>query len=92
LRLSEAQTWKVDIWAMKSAECAVLLARESHMAGKLTVASRPIILNIKKACWKHSEYRRGFSSADIYHAVLEEHVTTLAEFRDYLKARKGIVV
>jgi hypothetical protein len=92
LSLSEAQSWKVDVWAIQSAECAALLARERHMAGKLSAANRPIILKIKKACWKHSEYRRGFSSADIYHAVLEEHVATFAQFREYIKARKGIIV
>jgi hypothetical protein len=54
---------------------------------RLTPAIRASILTIKAACWQHPEYRRAFSSADIYEAVLEHHVAGLAEFGRYLRER-----
>ena len=68
-----------------------LSARECQHE-KLTPANRQTILAIKSECWNHPEYRRGFSSTDIYAAVLDDHVSELGQFREYLKSKKGISV
>jgi hypothetical protein len=90
--LPDDPRWEIDIWCVESEECSRLLSRERCVAGKLTAANRQIILSIKSECWNHSEYRRGFSSDDFYTSVLDEHVSTFTQFREYLLARKGISV
>ena len=46
----------------------------------------------KRVCWNHPEYRHGFTSQDIYDAVLEDRASDLAQFRDYLESEKGISI
>jgi len=90
--LSDCQSWKVDIWCVESEECRRLLAHASSVLEKLTSDNRQVILTIKSECWNHPEYRRGFSSNDIYAAVLENNISTFGQFREYLKAKTGISV
>ena len=90
--LSENQSWKVDIWCIEGEECRRMLSHASSLLEKLTPANRQTILAIKSECWNHPEYRRGFSSTDIYAAVLDDHVSGLGQFREYLKSKKGISV
>jgi hypothetical protein len=90
--LSDRQSWKVDIWCVEREECHRLLSHVGSLLEKLTPDNRQVILAIKSECWNHPEYRRGFSSNDIYTAVLDDHVSTLEQFREYLKAKKGISV
>jgi hypothetical protein len=72
--------WKIDIWATSSANFEPTRRFCDAIAKRLTPETRESILQIKAACWQHPEYRRGFSSADIYEAVFEHGVRTVDQF------------
>ena len=57
-------------------------------AARLTPEMRDAILRIKSQCWQHPEYRRTFTSQDIYRAVLDAGVADLAGFRNYLSGSR----
>ena len=79
--------WKIDVWAEEAAGFAATRAYGERIAAKLSEANRAAILRIKSAVWPDPEYRRGFSSSDIYTAVLDRGVTDVEGFRAFLKAR-----
>jgi hypothetical protein len=76
-----AGAWKIDIWAVGSEECKKLLGYCNAILGQLTEEKRRYILEIKSKCWQDPEYRRSYSSADIYRAVLEKGITTYEGFK-----------
>ena len=82
--------WKIDIWAVSATECQKLIQYCTNIQQKLTPETRSRILNIKSQCWQDPEYRRSYSSADIYDAVLEKNVTNIEDFKNYLKTFKKI--
>lgn len=81
--------WKIDIWAVDQKECRRLLKFCDDIAAKLTPLSKQIILTIKSVCWQDPEYRRSYTSTDIYEAVLDKGITTLEEFRTNLQIKAG---
>ena len=82
--------WKIDVWSTDSAGFEAVREFMEAIAGRLTEANRKTILAIKEAVWRHPEYRRGFTSVDVYGAVLERDVEDVAGFWDDLQRRKGI--
>ena len=80
-----AGAWKIDIWAVSTSECQKLMQYCSKLKQKLNGEAVQRILEIKCECWRDAEYRRSYSSSDIYEAVLDNNVTTMEEFREYLK-------
>jgi hypothetical protein len=83
--------WKIDIWAEAEAGFAATRAYGERIAARLSEANRAAILRIKSALCSHPEYRRGFSSTDIYTAVLDHGVTDVEGFWAVLKARAANV-
>lgn len=81
--------WKIDIWASEREAFEPPRTFCERIQNRLTDASRQTILRIKSACWQHPEYRRSFSSADIYEAVLDHGVEEVDQFRGYLNRRRG---
>ena len=81
--------WKIDIWAVDEKECRKLLKYCDDIAVKLTPLSKQTILTIKSHCWQDPEYRRSYTSKDIYAAVLDHGITNLEEFNIYLQTRLG---
>jgi hypothetical protein len=79
--------WKIDIWAEDVAGFAATRAYGDRIAAKLTDATRAAILRIKSEVWSHPEYRRGFTSSDIYSAVLDHGITDAEGFWAFLRAR-----
>ena len=79
--------WKIDIWAVTTDECESLLEYSKQIKRKLTPINSLQILDIKSQCWKNPAYRRSFTSADIYHAVLDKGITDMNGFQEYLKSR-----
>ena len=77
--------WKIDVWAINKTECNKLISYCKAIEEQLTPEAVLKILAIKSQCWKDPEYRRSYSSMDIYKAVLENGVSTISEFRNYLK-------
>jgi len=80
-----AGAWKIDVWAVNSRECQSLLQFCSGIKEKLTPAAVQHILDIKSRCWQHPEYRRSYTSTDIYTAVLEKGITDFTGFMDYVR-------
>ena len=83
-----AGAWKIDIWAVEKNECERLLKYCTDLCAKLTPAISFEILDIKSQCWKDPEYRRSYSSSDIYNAVLEKNIKGIDDFKEYLKTLK----
>lgn len=81
--------WKIDIWAVDEKECRKLLKYCDDVAVKLNPLSKQTILTIKSRCWQDPEYRRSYTSKDIYAAVLDHGITNLEEFKIYLQKRLG---
>jgi hypothetical protein len=78
-------TWKIDIWQTNSDEFRRVREYGERVRSRLTDASRRAILEIKTACWKHPQYRRRFSSSDIYDAVLDHGISNVEEFWGFLR-------
>lgn len=80
-----AGAWKIDIWAEQPAGFERTRSYGERISGLLSESMRSLILQIKAACWQHPQYRREFSSSDIYKAVLEHGIVDIDGFRKYLK-------
>ena len=83
--------WKIDIWATGPAGLDRVGSYCDAIARRLSSSSRETILQIKSECWQHPEYRRAFSSADIYTAVLEHGIEDVDEFWTFLE-RQGHLI
>jgi hypothetical protein len=83
--------WKIDIWLSEPQAFEVTRVYGERLGAQLSESARFIILQIKSACWRHPEYRRGFSSSDIYSAVLEHGVVDVEGFWAFLRERNRTV-
>ncbi len=79
--------WKIDIWAVEAEHHQASWRALDALRNRLSQASREAILRIKTDVWSHPEYRRGFSSRDIYEAVLEQGVADVEGFWKHLERR-----
>ena len=77
--------WKIDIWAIEADECRQRLQFCNALAERITPSAKQIIFSIKSQCWQDPEYRRSYTSLDIYEAVLDKAVVSIEEFKKYLK-------
>ncbi|RYY82349.1 MAG: hypothetical protein EOO15_23145 [Chitinophagaceae bacterium] len=82
-----AGAWKIDIWAIGPEECDRLLQQEAELKQQLTPEAVQRILEIKSQCWTDAAYRKSYSSADIYTAVLGHGIASHEAFCEYLKKR-----
>lgn len=82
--------WKIDIWQTDRNGYERVRRFGDEIARRLDDGSRDAILAIKQACWTHPEYRRGFTSADVYSAVLDRGVRDLPGFWADLRQRTSI--
>lgn len=82
----ECPEWKLDIsfWLGEGIHPEPV---HEAIVQQLTPEARLTILRIKDAWYQLPAYRREVSSTDIYDAILQHGVRTLAEFDDYLRAR-----
>lgn len=78
--------WKLDIsfWLGQGVHPEPV---QEAMEQQLTPATRLTILRIKQVWYQLPAYRSTVYSTDIYDAVLQHGVQTLAQFDDYLRAR-----
>jgi hypothetical protein len=76
--------WKIDVWAVCADECDRLIKYCETIREQLDDTLASAILSIKSQCWQDPEYRRVYSSAHIYEAVLKGGVRNLKGFWDYL--------
>jgi hypothetical protein len=80
--------WKIDIWASDEEGFRHATGFDERLRGALTDDFRGHILRIKSAVWNHPQYRKSFSSADIYRAVIEQKVRDVEGFFEYLGTRR----
>jgi hypothetical protein len=83
--------WKLDVWVVEPRHFEPLRDHASRLLARLSPPAREAILAIKGAVWHHPEYRRSFSSRDVYDAVLEHGVTDLRGFWKFLHDRTAAV-
>lgn len=83
--------WKIDIWVTGFDGFDAVRRHGERIRERLSVSTRALILQIKSACWRHPEYRRQFSSGDIYDAVLEHGIADIDGFWKFLKDRARVV-
>jgi hypothetical protein len=85
-----AGAWKIDVWQTNRQEFDSVRRFGEDIASRLSDETRSAIVAIKTACWTHPEYRRGFTSSDVYAAVLDRGVRNVRAFWMDLRERKGI--
>lgn len=85
-----AGSWKIDVWSTDREEFDVVRRFSDQLSSRLDDESRNVILAIKAACWHHPQYRRRFTSADVYSAVLDRGVRDVDGFWVDLRKAKGI--
>lgn len=78
------EVWKMDCWFIKKEDSNTLGYTES-VKSKLTDEKKKIILEIKNQVWKDPSYKKKVFSVDIYNGVLDNNVTDMESFREYLK-------
>jgi hypothetical protein len=86
----KAGAWKIDVWATHREDFESVRRFNDGIASRLTDETRAAILAVKTACWRHPQYRRGFTSADVYAAVLDRGVRDVDAFWADLRTTKGI--
>lgn len=74
--------WKIDIWFLLDSTSIDVV---NEVKKKLNNDNRSIILNIKNEMRDKTEHGREVSGMDVYKAVLDEEITDLEGFREYLK-------
>ena len=78
------------MWATDREDFETVRRFNDGIASRLTDETRAAILAVKGACWRHPQYRRGFTSADVYAAVLDRGVRDVDAFWADLRTTKGI--
>jgi len=83
--------WKIDIWMTDSDDFKAVREYTERISRRLSVANRQAIIDIKTDCWRHPQYRKSFSSVDIYDAVLDHGINSIDEFWKFLRSRGRLV-
>lgn len=77
--------WKIDVWALPKEECKTRGKFCDDLANKISNDARLKILSIKSQCWADPQYRKLYTSNDIYTSVLEKDVSNFEDFKIYLR-------
>jgi hypothetical protein len=79
--------WELDIWFVDEPDRQPDLHHVRELSDRLDDESRGAILTIKHAWHLRAEYGTTVSSHDIYRAVLDDGVTTIAGFDAWVRSR-----
>ena len=85
-----AGAWKIDIWQTRREAFVPVRRFAAELSLRLNDETRAAILAIKTACWRHPEYRRAFTSTDVYAAVLDRGVRDVESFWTDLQETKHV--
>lgn len=85
-----AGAWKIDLWQTDAARFEPVRQFGAALAARLSDETRHAILAIKRAAWRHPQYRKGFTSGNIYSAVLDRGVRDADAFWVDLERSTGI--
>ncbi|MEA2056459.1 MAG: hypothetical protein U9O78_01940 [Patescibacteria group bacterium] len=80
---SQNKTWKIDIRILRE-QNVTSDAVSKLINDQMTDSHKMYILQIKSQVCHNPSYHKDFSSIDIYKAVIEDGVKTLAQFKNYL--------
>lgn len=86
------QKWKIDIWAIDSEEVKQKQSGVEELMFKIDNYKRRSILELKNQLHSHPLYRKTFFSVDIYDAVLNDKITSLEQFKEWLYKKKEIKI
>jgi hypothetical protein len=81
----EGRQWKIDLWLMSQRDTPDYHTWMLKRLPSLTTEKKLAILTLKNALSDHPLYRKTIFSIDIYKAVIEEGVTDMVGFTEYLK-------
>jgi len=81
----DGKQWKIDLWLMSQRDTPDYHAWMLKRLPSLTTEKKLAILTLKNALSDHPLYRKKVFSIDIYKAVIEEGVTDMEGFTEYLK-------
>ena len=79
--------WKIDLWGYGEVAFRSHMKAFEELQSRLEAADRLTILRIKDDVCRRPGYRFEVSSVDVYEAVANNHVRTVAEFDEWLCAR-----
>lgn len=81
----EAARWKVDVLISTADHVRPIVDLGAELRERLTPPMRETVLGIKGVLSQQSDYRGAFRSGDIYSAVLDHGIRTVAEWHDWWK-------
>ncbi|MFW6281775.1 MAG: hypothetical protein ACOC1O_03145 [bacterium] len=85
------ENWKIDLWGFKDSQIKKHKEDLYNLKQKVEKEdNKNKILQIKKEFCKHPLYRKKFFSMDIYNSVIENEVTSINKFKNWLKNNKNI--
>jgi hypothetical protein len=87
VRSPDGPAWKADIWFVDEPDRQPDLAHMREIPPRLTTVVRAAILVIKEAWAGRPEYGRTVTSWDVYRAVLDHDVRSVAEFGEWVTGR-----
>lgn len=76
--------WKIDLWVTSEEWWSESKQYMNNILEKLTDEKKKVILEIKKEFSNSSDYGRKFNSNNVYSAVLDNHVNSVTEFKNFL--------
>jgi len=80
-----SNSWKIDIRVLAKKD-AVVDSMEKLINRKMTNVHKEHILQLKTLVCDNPKYHKGFSSVDIYEAVILNKVTNIEELKSYLSS------
>jgi hypothetical protein len=88
IRLGDVRqgAWKLDVWFLDQEGYEKHIAYSTRLCERLTPDNRGTILAIKEIYWRQAAYRDTITSDVIYRAVLDNGISTVEEFAEYVKA------
>lgn len=86
------QKWKIDIWAIDSEDIKQKQRGVEDLKSKIDENKRQSILELKNQLHSHPLYRKTFFSVDIYDAVLNDKVTSLEQFKEWIYQKEKIKI
>lgn len=85
----QPNNWKIDLWAIETRLCDEYMSYARNLKAQINEAKRMMILEIKNGVCMHPDYRKEFTSIDIYNSVIQDGVEGLESFRHWLKEKKN---
>lgn len=79
--------WWLDIWAMNIKVYQRAEKYIKEIKSKLTNQNKIIILQLKSELLKSNSYGKSFGSREIYDAVLNNNVSSVQAFEEYVKVK-----